>query len=180
MKEHILSRYDRDGDKNLLIKIFTTKIEDLYDDYDKKSSFIKKDLKESLRDYLYESVDEIEKAPFVLQFYFNESSNEESKKRLKSSINSYFSYLISLEKRSMKESLKNSLIFFILGFLLVFISLTLSEHENIAFKLLSEGVMIGGWVALWEALATILVNWLPLRKNLNIYQKIADAKVEVF
>ena len=80
----------------------------------------------------------------------------------------------------MKESLKNSIIFFILGFLLVFISFSLSDHENIGYKIVSESIMIGGWVALWEALATILVNWLPLKKNLNIYQKIAQAKVEIF
>ena len=40
--------------------------------------------------------------------------------------------------------------------------------------------MIGGWVALWEALAIVLVNWLPLNKNLKIYKKISNSKVEIF
>lgn len=180
MKDYILNRYDKDQNGNLIIKIFTSKIEDLYEDYDKKSSFIKKDLKYKLEEYLFESVDEIGNTPFVLQFNFEEKSTIESVKRLQSSINEYFSYLIFLEKKSMKESLKNSIIFFILGFLLVFISFSLSDHENIGYKIVSESIMIGGWVALWEALATILVNWLPLKKNLNIYQKIANAKVEIF
>ena len=80
----------------------------------------------------------------------------------------------------MKESLKNSIIFFIIGFFLVALSFMLSEEENLAIKIISEGVMIGGWVALWEALAIVLVNWLPLNKNLKIYKKIANAKVEIF
>lgn len=56
----------------------------------------------------------------------------------------------------------------------------LSEEENLAIKIVSEGIMIGGWVALWEALAIVLVNWLPLNKNLKIYKKIANSKVEIF
>ncbi|TLS97751.1 hypothetical protein [Aliarcobacter cibarius] len=80
----------------------------------------------------------------------------------------------------MKESLKNSVIFFIVGFLLVFISFSLSENENLFYKIISEGFMIGGWVALWEALAIVLINWLPLNKNLKIYKKIANAKIEIF
>ncbi|MCT7460953.1 hypothetical protein N5S71_00275 [Aliarcobacter cryaerophilus] len=80
----------------------------------------------------------------------------------------------------MKESLKNSIIFFIIGFFLVAISFMLSEEENLAIKIVSEGIMIGGWVALWEALAIVLVNWLPLNKNLKIYKKIGNSKVEIF
>ena len=80
----------------------------------------------------------------------------------------------------MKESLKNSIIFFIIGFFLVALSFILSEEENLAIKIVSEGVMIGGWVALWEALAIVLVNWLTLNKNLKIYKKIANSKVEIF
>ena len=48
MNNTILNRYDKDENGNLIIKIYTTKIEDLYEDYDKKSTFIKKDLKEDL------------------------------------------------------------------------------------------------------------------------------------
>ena len=80
----------------------------------------------------------------------------------------------------MKESSKNSIIFFIIGFFLVALSFILSEEENLAIKIVSEGVMIGGWVALWEALAIVLVNWLPLNKNLKIYKKIENSKIEIF
>ena len=80
----------------------------------------------------------------------------------------------------MKESLKNSIIFFIIGFFLVALSFMLSEEENLAIKIVSESIMIGGWLALWEALAIVLVNWLPLNKNLKIYKKISNSKVEIF
>ena len=78
MKDYILNRYDKDKEENLIIKIHTKRIEDLYEDYDKNSSFIKKDLKYKLEEYLVESVDEIGNKPFVLQFYFEEKLNLDS------------------------------------------------------------------------------------------------------
>jgi len=180
MKDYILNRYDKDKDENLLIKIYTTKVEDLYEDFDKKSSFIKKDLKDNLKEYLYESAYEIGNRPFKIQFYFEEKITEDSSLKLHSSIQEYFSYLQFLKKKVMKENIKNSIIFSIIGFLLVFISFSLSIYDKMYFKIISEGIMIGGWVALWEALATILVGWLPLRKELKIYNKIANAKIDIY
>ena len=86
MKDYILNRYDKDKEENLIIKIHTKRIEDLYEDYDKNSSFIKKDLKYKLEEYLVESVDEIGNKPFVLQFYFEEKLNLDSSKKLQNSI----------------------------------------------------------------------------------------------
>ncbi|QNM89474.1 hypothetical protein HOO34_07340 [Aliarcobacter cryaerophilus] len=89
-------------------------------------------------------------------------------------------HIFNFWKKEYEREFKNSIIFFIIGFFLVALSFMLSEEDNLAIKIISEGVMIGGWVALWEALAIVLVNWLPLNKNLKIYKKIANSKVEIF
>ena len=78
----------------------------------------------------------------------------------------------------MKEQLQNSFIFIVIGFIFVSISLNLGENEVFIYKLISEGAMVGGWVSLWEALATILIKWLPLRKKLKIFKNISNAKIE--
>lgn len=180
MKNSILERYDKNQNDELIIKIHTTKIEDLYEDYDKKSTFIKKDLKDDLEHYLIESVEEIGENPFVINFYFDEKGNFATEGRLKSSIKEYFDYLQFLERKNMKENLKNSFIFILIGFILVSISFNLSEKEDFIFRLISEGLMVGGWVALWEAMAILLINWLPLKKRLKIFQKISNAKIDCF
>jgi len=81
MNNTILNRYDKDENGNLIIKIYTTKIEDLYEDYDKKSTFIKKDLKEDLENYLEESVAEIADNSFIINFNFDEKSGVETQNR---------------------------------------------------------------------------------------------------
>ncbi|RXJ83846.1 hypothetical protein [Arcobacter cloacae] len=178
MKNNITQRYEKDKNNNLILKISTSKVEDLFDDYDKKSTFIQKDLKESLEKYLIQSVEEIGNNPFIIRFYFDESSNKESNEKVNTSIKEYFEYLQYWERKKMKEQIKNSFIFFLIGFVFVSISFLLAENEKFIYKLISEGAMVGGWVSLWEALATILIKWLPLKNKLKIFKKISNAKIE--
>ena len=70
MKNSITNRYDKNSNNELVINISAAKVEDLFEDYDKKSTLIKKDLKESLEKYLIQSVEEIGNHPFMIKFYF--------------------------------------------------------------------------------------------------------------
>lgn len=98
MKDSIIERYEKNLNNEIIIKIYTSKIENLYEDYDKKSTFIKKDLKEDLENYLEESVAEIADNSFIINFNFDEKSGVETQNRLKVSIKEYFEYLQFLEK----------------------------------------------------------------------------------
>jgi hypothetical protein len=178
IRNNITQRYEKDENNNLILKISTSKVEDLFDDYDKKSTFIQKDLKESLEKYLVQSVEEIGNHPFVIQFYFDEFCDKKSNNKVNTSIKEYFEYLQYWERKKMKEQIKNSFIFFLIGFIFVSMSLILAENEDFIYKLISEGTMVGGWVSLWEALATILVKWLPLRNKLKIFKRISNAKID--
>ena len=177
MKDSIIERYEKNLNDEIIIKIYTSKIEDLYEDYDKKSTFIKKDLKDDLENYLIESVEEIGNHPFTINFSFDEKTDFSSNARLKNSTKEYFEYLQLLEHKKMKTQLKNSLIFLLIGFIFVSISFNISENENFFYRLISEGAMVGGWVSLWEALATILIKWLPLKNKLKIFRKISNANI---
>lgn len=178
MKNTIIDRYEKTQNDELIINISAFKVEDLFSDYDKKSSFTKKDLDDDFEKYLIQSAQEISNHPFIIKFYFNEIASENVKEKLKNSIKNYFEYLQHLEQLKLKEQVKNSFIFIIIGFVFVSIALLLGENEKFLIKLLSEGAMVGGWVSLWEAMATILIKWLPLRNKLKILNKIANAQIE--
>lgn len=178
MSNEIINRYDKTNNNELIIKVSTPKVEDLYNDYDKKSSFLKQDLDESLVQYLIQSVDEIAKYPFVIEFYFENNHIELSRQeKIKNSIGDYFSYLQELEQKKMKEQIRNSFIFMFIGFCFVSFALILGRNENFVLEIISEGAMVGGWVSWWEALATFLIRWLPLRKKLTLYKRIALASI---
>ena len=178
MKNKIINRYDTTPNGEVIIKIATQNVEDLYDYYDKKSTFLKKDLSEPLVQYLIQSVDEIANHPFILQFYFdNNNLTDSTKEKIQNSIFDYFDYMQEVEQKKMKEQIKNSFIFMFIGFCFVSFALILGRNENFILEIISEGAMVGGWVSLWEALATFLIRWLPLRKKLTIFKNISKASV---
>ena len=44
---------------------------------------------------------------------------------------------------------------------------------------LRESLIIGGWVALWRPLEIFLYEWWPLRADMKLYERLADAAIEV-
>lgn len=178
MKNKIINRYDTTPNGEVIIKIATQNVEDLYDYYDKKSTFLKKDLSDSLVQYLIQSVDEIGNHPFVIQFYFeNNNLTDSIKEKIKNSLSDYFAYMQEVEEKKMKEQIRNSFIFMMIGFCFVTFALILGRNESFILEIISEGAMVGGWVSLWEALATFLIRWLPLRKKLTLFKSIANAHI---
>lgn len=178
MKNKIINRYDTTPNGEVIIKIATQSVEDLYDYYDKKSTFLKKDLSEPLVQYLIQSVDEIGNSPFVIEFYFeNNTTIASTKEKIQNSIADYFAYMQEVEQKKMKEQIRNSFIFMVIGFCFVSLALFLGRNETFILEIISEGAMVGGWVSLWEALATFLIRWLPLRKKLTIFKNIANASI---
>lgn len=178
MKEEILDRYDLTSDGKVIIKISTKKVEDLYDDFDKQSSFLKKDLNEDLVSYIIDSVSEIDKDNFCIKFYIEEIVDEKKQIKIKNSIKQYFHYLAELEKKRMQEQRKNSFIFMIIGFIFTTLALLTGDSESFVIKLLSEGMMVAGWVSLWESLATFLIKWLPLTKKLKLFKRVFSCDVQ--
>ncbi len=177
MKRKIVERYDLSDNGEVIIKISSSKVEDLYSQFDKRSSFSKKDLDPELVSYIIDSVTEIGKEKFYLEFYFDEVIDQTLHEKLQNSIKNYFEYLQDLKKKMMREEIKNSFIFLIIGLFFTTISIFIGENENFWVKILSEGFLVAGWVSLWEVLATLLIKWLPLTKKLKLYKKISDCKI---
>lgn len=99
MKKHILNRYDKTSNNELIIKISTNKFENLFNNFDSHSSFLKKDLNQELVDYIIESASEISEERFIIRFYFDEEINKENFSKLEESFDIYFNYLEELEKK---------------------------------------------------------------------------------
>jgi hypothetical protein len=178
MKKDILDRYDRTSDNKIIIKVSTNKFENLYENFDMSSSFLKKDLNQQLVDYIIESVNEISNEKFIIKFYFKEKIEQENILHIEKSFDSYFNYLEELEKKKMKEQIKNSLIFMLIGIFFITLSILSEGKPELSYKIVSEGLMVAGWVSMWEAMATILIKWLPLSKKLRLFKKIVSSKIE--
>ena len=82
----------------------------------------------------------------------------------------------------MKEMILASSVFFIMGLLIASVSVPMNQSDfiktNMAFAVIAEGLTVAAWVSLWESLATFLIKWMPYKKKIFLYGRIANAKIE--
>lgn len=181
MKKEILERYERNESGEVIINISAHKIEDLYDNFDRKSHFLKKDLNQDLVEYIIDSVSEIDSELFLIEFSLEQESKDEAISRVRNSINHFFLYMKELELKKMKEMMRTSIILLFTGLTLAGISVLVNDSalakNSIIGGVIAEGLTVAAWVSLWESLATFLIKWMPYRKKISLYQKISDSKV---
>ncbi|HQS65757.1 MAG TPA: hypothetical protein PLM93_01055 [Sulfuricurvum sp.] len=181
MKKEILERYERNESGEVIINISAHKIEDLYDNFDRKSHFLKKDLNQDLVEYIIDSVSEIDRELFLIEFSLEQESTDDAISRVRNSINHFFLYMKELELKKMKEMMRTSIILLFTGLTLAGLSVLVNDSalakNSIIGGVIAEGLTVAAWVSLWESLATFLIKWMPYRKKISLYQKISDSNV---
>lgn len=181
MKKDIVERYERSENGEIIITISAHKIEDLYDNFDRKSHFLKKDLNHDLVEYIIDSVSEIDSESFIIEFSLEEKSSDEAISRVRNSVKNFFLYIKELELKKMKDMTRTSIILLFTGLVIAGISVLINESRwitnSIVGGMIGEGLTVAAWVSLWESLATFLIKWMPYRRKISLYQKISESKV---
>lgn len=171
------SRYARDEHGRLFIDISTGRLEDLYHYFDRSAPYIRRDLDPQLTDYLIDCARELGKRDYVIRFTLDEALDVKARERIASSINGYFLYLADRLQRQIAAMLRKSLVFLLLGLailsLAVWVSQRFGESTSTVASVFSQGLTVAAWVSLWESLATLLVEWLPHRREIALYRKLA-------
>lgn len=180
MKRDVLSRYEQAPEGTILIDVAATRVEDLYNNFDRNAPYIRRDLDQDLVDYLIDCARELGKAPFAIRFTLAHVLDDDRIARIQRSVQGFFLYLVELERQEVSEMIRRSLILFSIGVAIMFISVwvnhLVSEHSVVG-NVFAEGLTVAAWVSLWEALATFLIEWFPKRKNILLYHRLADAQL---
>jgi len=181
MKRNILSRYAHTNAGEIIIDVAASRVQNLYNDFDKIAPYLKKNLDQDMVDYLVDCAREIGRASFVIRITLSQKPNEEVVARVKKSIQNFFVYLKELEKRKMRQMIRTSLILFGIGLSILFLALwvnqMLSASAGVIFHVFAEGLTVAAWVSLWEALATFLIQWAPHRQEIRLFERLSKASV---
>lgn len=183
MKRHVLSRYERTAAGQVLIDVAATRVEDLYNDFDKNAPYVRRDLDPDLVDYLIGCAREVARKPFVIRFTLDRAPDESRLARIRRSVNAYFIYLAEVERQNVLRMFRRSAILFGLGLAIMSVSVAMrqmpaAEHP-MALDVFGEGLTIAAWVAMWESLAIFLIEWLPHHRDRKLYLRIAAAPLRV-
>jgi hypothetical protein len=177
----ILNRYAQAEDGAVIIDVYTDRPEYLYNDFDRKAPYMKKDLDQDFADYLIDCAREIGRHPFIIRINLPTSPSEDLASRIKNSIASYFAYLKSSAEGNRGKALRTSMIFLFTGLALLVLSLWAHQRflppESLAGRVMSEGLTVAAWVSLWEALANFLIQWPPHNREIKLYKRLAEAAV---
>jgi len=182
MRKRILERYARTDDGKVVIDIAAQRIADLYHDFDKHAPYLKKELDEELADYIIDSVREIGREEFLIQVSLASPVDEPAVSRVQKSLHNYFLYLKELEVRETRRLVRNSLTLLAVGTAILIVSVVVNSRpallrDTVLSTVIAQGLTIAAWVALWEALAMVLMNWAPHRRLIRMYERIAKADV---
>jgi hypothetical protein len=180
--EDVLERYERDEQNRFVIDVAADRTEDLYDCFDKHAPYMRRDLDRELADYLFACVRELPpRAPFVIRFILAESPDEAKRARIRSSVRSFFLYDAELERGTIRRMLRKSGVLFVIGLAVMSLAVWsrqwFGESGSVAGDVFAEGLTVAAWVSLWESVAVFLIDWLPRRRNVRRYERLAAAEV---
>jgi len=181
LRRNLLDRYEQDGEGNIILDVTATRVEDLYNDFDKSAPYIRRDLDQDLADYLIGCARELGHVPFTIRFTLANPPDEPRSSRIKRSINTYFLYLAATEIQKILQMFRRSAILFAIGLGILFAAVSLNRflgsERSVTTNVFADGLTIAAWVSLWEALAIFLVEWFPHHKNVVLYRRLAHAQL---
>jgi hypothetical protein len=104
---------------------------------------------------------------------------------IREAIQSYFLYEAQLARSNLRNRLRTARFFSIIGVVALFIFLSLSQLvQSIKTApeltdIVSVGLVIIGWVAMWHPIDVLLYDWWPIRQQRLYFEKIASMEIEI-
>lgn len=166
-----------------LIEINLNRVQQLFNSLD-PSPFHEKDLDADAESYIVGAAREFHlTTPLKLVLHLP-AGEAAAASRLEDSIHSYFAYRRDSAGRDFRFLLRQGRITLAVGlaFLAVCLGLRAAIFADAAGtvpNIVAEGLVITGWVAMWQPIQIFLYDWWPLRRRVKIYDKLARIDVEV-
>jgi uncharacterized membrane protein len=169
----------------LCVDIRLRTVQQLFDHRD-PAPFRERDLDVDAVEYLTAAVEDIPRStPFKLVIWLAEPlAPPLTEEVLVSSVCAHFAYERDRVQRRIRLVLHRGQQIFWLGLALLVLCLLSAEllvkHSASTFlRLLREGIVITGWVALWRPLDAMLYDWWPLLHERRTLSRLVGPEIEV-
>lgn len=167
------------------IEINLTRLSQLFNSLD-PSPFHERDLDHDAEEYIVNSADEIPRQrPLCLVIHLpadqlpNVGSDD-----LDKAIHHYFDYRKTSEQRRLRLLFRDGRIALITGIAFLFCCVLLREvafsfGNGTASRIIAEGMLIIGWVAMWRPLEIFLYEWVPVQRRCRTLEKLSKMRVAI-
>lgn len=167
------------------IEVRLSRLRQLFNSLD-PSPFHEKDLDRDAETYIFESADEhplAEPIELIVHLPADQLALPECGD-LERAIRNYFAYRAQETRRRMRFQLREGRAALAIGLAFLILCMTLRQLVLVLpidtlGRILQEGLLILGWVAMWRPLQIFLYDWWPIRHQARIYDKLAEISVAV-
>jgi hypothetical protein len=181
--ELLKNRYEFTRDGRAIIDISVESISDLFNSFDKKATFTRRELDQDFVEYVIDCVKEIGDLDFVVRITIDREYNMLQENILRKAMVNHFMFQHEVERRNLRKEFRKftSLLFLGIVLMLVVSYYKLPNPDEIELwkKILEEGLVIAAWVAFWEAFTSLIFGFNPFYQKSGIYGKIVAAEVRV-
>lgn len=149
------------------------------------SPFPEKDLDKGAEDFIVSWAREFApNASLLVRVHLPGGDLENERRILEEGLHSYFAYRAQMTQRKLSQLLTRGRSSLMIG--LLFLAACLGAADMVQhlgtgaiFQIFKEGLLIGGWVAMWRPMEIFLYDWWPVRNEKRIYERLSRATVEV-
>lgn len=150
------------------------------------SPFKERDLDPGAAEFIVSWAREVpRKAPLALVIHVDRQAGANLEGTLGTAINEFFHYRADMTRRRLRELFRVGRLSLAIGLLALasaygIVRLLGSVFDDVGIGgLLREGVIIGGWVAMWRPLEIFLYDWWPIRREAQLYDRLGAMPVQV-
>lgn len=172
---------DRPGQIELRLR----HIDQLFNSMD-PSPFIERDLAHEAEEFIVSWAREHgrdARLHIVLHLDSPASLGAHSTDEVTTAIHHYFAYRARLKRLELRELFRQGRASLAIGLLFLTACLLASRAvagagDSTLHGVVSESLVIGGWVAMWRPLEIYLYDWWPVRRAARTLERLAEAEVE--
>jgi hypothetical protein len=165
------------------IEVFVDRVEQLFNSMD-PSPFHERDLDDDAEEFIVGWAREFPRHdPVTLVVHVNQlPANQDAQHLVETAVHNYFAYREKLNRFEFRYLLKRGRDSLIVGLAFLaacVLTSQLLQRSGMLPIILREGLIIGGWVAMWRPMEIFLYEWWPLLRKGRLYQKLSQMDVEV-
>jgi hypothetical protein len=169
-----------------LIEIHVAELRQLFNSID-PSPFEEKDLDPKAEEFIVGWAREAPlQAALALRVYLDRPAGRlEETTALTEAVHQFFAGREQVTRRRLKQMFRVGRISLAIGILFLGISLAAGSLVESAVGeerlggMLREGLLIGGWVAMWRPLEIFLYDWWPLRADIRLFSRLSRMPIQI-
>lgn len=170
-----------------VIEVHVGELNQLFNAMD-PAPFRERDLDPNAEAFIVESVKELHhhERPLALVVYVDrEAVTADDPAVVKDAVHQYFGNRARATRLQLRELFANGRKSLVIGLVCVAATVLASDLVHTMFEggrftgVISESLVIGGWVAMWRPLEVFLYEWWPIRAEARLYTRLSEMPVRV-